>query len=149
MSKKTLFVIVGAAALILAAGWAVAKGPMSFHGRHQMKDKFITWYVTQTLQDIKATDEQKTRIMAVKDRMFQEGAKLREKHEAVHETLQGQWAAGKVDAAALHSLVDQRVEELRGVLHKGVDAFVEVHDTLTPEQRQQVIQAFEELHGMH
>ncbi len=109
--------------------------------------KMVSWFVSGTLDDLKATDAQRAKVLAVKDRLLAQAEKLHAQHEAAHAELEGSWAADKMDSAALHALVDARVEELRGVLHQAVDGLVEVHDTLTPEQRRQLVSLVEELHG--
>jgi Spy/CpxP family protein refolding chaperone len=54
-----------------------------------------------------------------------------------------EWKAEKPDAAKLHALVDQRAAEMTAMAHQAVDAAVEVHDALTPEQRAKVTKKIE------
>jgi periplasmic protein CpxP/Spy len=149
MTKKTIVIGAAAAALALGAGLALAAGPRMMMHRlgGPARSRMVSWFVSGTLDDLKATDAQRAKVLAVKDRLLAQAEKLREGHEAAHAELSTQWSSDKVDTAMLHALVDARVDELRGVLHQAVDGLAEVHDTLTPEQRRQLVSMIEELHG--
>jgi periplasmic protein CpxP/Spy len=56
----------------------------------------------------------------------------------MHRAFLDEWKAASPDKARLHQLVDERVEAFRKVAHEAVDAGVEVHDVLTPEQRAKI-----------
>lgn len=95
----------------------------------------ITDRVEDALDDLDATPAQRTQLLAVKDRLLAEGQKLQGTRQATHETLRAEWASEKPDRAKLHALVDARAAELTAMAHQAVDAAIEVHATLTPEQR--------------
>ncbi len=56
---------------------------------------------------------------------------------------QHQWKSTKPDAALIHRTIDERTEGVRRFLHALADAVIDTHQTLTPEQRQEV---YDELH---
>ncbi len=94
-----------------------------------------TEHVNEMLDEVGATPEQRTQILAIKDRLVADGQKLHEGHAATHDELLAQWKSDQPDAARLHALVDQRTEELRAFANEAVDAAIQVHGILTPEQR--------------
>ncbi len=136
-----------AAGLALVAGLAVAGGERMMRGCHGAPPKAVAWFVNGALDDLKATDAQRAKVLAVKDRMLAQVEKLHGQHETVHAELLKQWQADSMDQAALKALVDAQVESLRGTLYQAVDGLVEVHDTLTPAQRQQLVALVDEWHG--
>jgi Spy/CpxP family protein refolding chaperone len=82
-------------------------------------------------------------VGAVKDRMLAAALAQRDARQQTREAFLAEWKADEPDAARLHALVDQRAAELTALAHQAVDAAVEVHDTLTPEQRAKVARKIE------
>lgn len=106
----------------------------------------VTNHVEDALDDLHATPDQRTRILAVKDRMLAEAQQAHGDRKATHEALLDAWKSDAPDAAKLHALVDQRVEEMRKLAHEAVDAGIEVHGILTPDQRAQLTKKIERWH---
>jgi Spy/CpxP family protein refolding chaperone len=143
---------IAAAALLVAAGVATLTG---FHGgcgghRHGRDPAevaaFVTNRVEDALDDLDATPEQRTRILAVKDRLLSAAQEARGDRREVHDTILGAWKSDSPDAASLHALVDARAQRLQALAHQGVDAGIEVHSILTPEQREKLTRKIERWH---
>jgi Spy/CpxP family protein refolding chaperone len=107
------------------------------HDPERMRSR-VTARVEDALDDLEATPEQRTRVLALADRMLQDGAAAREGHHEAVKALAGQWDQAAPDAAAVHALVDARVDALRKLAHEAADAGLQLHATLTPEQRAKV-----------
>lgn len=119
------------------------------HGGHRDPAEvaaFVTNRVEDALDDLDATPDQRARILTAKDRMLDAAKQVHGDRKATHDALLAEWQSEKPDAAKLHQLVDARVEEMRKVAHEAVDAGIEVHDTLTPEQRAKVTKKVERWH---
>jgi periplasmic protein CpxP/Spy len=118
---------------------ALALGCGGPHHRGQMDparmDHNITDHIEDYLDDAKASDAQRTKILAVKNRLLPEGVALATAHQKLRLEIAQQLASDRPDTARLHTLVDQQIEAARAFAHKSVDGVVEVHGTLTPEQR--------------
>jgi Spy/CpxP family protein refolding chaperone len=99
---------------------------------------FVTDRVVDALDDLDATPEQRTRIHAVKDRLLTAAQEARAKGGDHRAELLAAWRSEQPDAARLHALVDQHLDEMRAVAHQAVDGAIEVHDTLTPAQREKL-----------
>lgn len=112
-------------------------------------EKFITWRINEALDDISATPTQRGIVLGVKDRLLPEAEKLMSDHKATHEVFAQAWKADKPDAKALHTQLDQRLDEMRAFAHKVLDGALEIHDALSPAQRNQLAAQAEEMHGMH
>ncbi len=147
--KKTLALVAA-----LAAGFLVLTG---FHGgcghRHPRDpaevNAMVTEHLDHALDDLAATPAQRQQILAIKDRLLATFTALRAEHQATHAQLLAQWKADQPDAAALHALVDARIDALRAAAHQAVDAGIEVHGILTPEQRAKVTAKLEKRMGSH
>jgi Spy/CpxP family protein refolding chaperone len=146
--KKTkgiqLLLAIGAIALLgtgLAAG--CHRGPGGHHRDPAKVAAFVTERVDDALDDVDATPAQRERILAIKDRLLAEGAKLHGDRGAVHAELLAEWKAETVDRAKLHARVDERIEALRAFAHAAVDGAADAHDALTPEQRAKVARKVE------
>jgi periplasmic protein CpxP/Spy len=117
------------------------------HGRDPAQvAAFVTERVDDALDDLDATPEQRTKVHAVKDRLLAAGKELHAGHEEARAALLAEWKADAPDRAKLHALVDARADSFRKLAHEAVDAGVEVHDVLTPEQREKVTSKMERWH---
>jgi protein CpxP len=141
------------AATLLAAGAVVTLvawgGGCHRSHRHDPAEvsAFVTDRVDDALDDLDATAEQRTRLHAVKDRMLASGLKFHDASKGGKEVVLEAWKSPNPDAARLHALVDQRFDEMRALAHQAVDAGVEVHGVLTPEQREKVTRKIERRMG--
>ena len=141
-----------AAALLVAVGFVALTGFRGGCGGHRHgRDPaevaaFATDRVDDALDDLDATPEQRTRVHAVKDRLLAAAQAARGDHHEAHEALLAEWKSASPDAAKLHVLVDARADELRALAHQAVDAGVEVHGILTPEQREKLARKAERWH---
>ncbi len=144
--KRTLFTLVGLAGVVALAGWAGRCGHHRSHDPAEMAG-FVTDRVDDALDDLDATEVQRKQIHALKDRLLAKGAAVHAGGEAVHAEVLAQWQSANPDRARLHALVDERFEKMRALAHEAVDAGVEAHGVLTPEQRAQLTKKVERMHG--
>ncbi|RYZ37299.1 MAG: periplasmic heavy metal sensor [Myxococcaceae bacterium] len=145
--KKTLVIAgtaVVAVTMLTGFGWGRHhRGTPDPARIHQM----VTWKLDDKLDDLDATEAQRTSIHAVKDRLLTEGQGLMQGQQAARAEAVTQLTSDTPDAAKLHALVDARVDAARAFAHKAVDAVLEVHRTLTPAQRQELAGDFREHTG--
>lgn len=135
--KKTVPVLGGlAATLLLATGFHGGCGgghPDSAH-----LDRMVTSHLEDALEDLDATPAQKAQVMALKDRLLQQGAALRQGGQETRRQLLAQWDSATPDRAAVHALIDARIDAMRAFAHQAADAGVDLHGILTPEQRAKI-----------
>jgi Spy/CpxP family protein refolding chaperone len=101
--------------------------------------KYVNMRIDDELDDIKASPTQKTQIHALADTLFPQAVQLRADGLAARSAALAQLEQPKPDAAQLHALVDARIDAFRTFAHSAVDAVLKAHETLTPEQRTEVI----------
>lgn len=106
--------------------------------------KVATWIVEDALDDLDATDEQRTAIHASKDRILAEGMKLHAESKKAHEAIYQEWNQEEPDAERVHALIDERIEAFRVVAHEAADEALATHALLTPEQRALVAERMRE-----
>lgn len=141
-----------AALLLLGVGLVTLtafRGGGFCHGGHRDPAQLAaaaSKHVDDLLDDVDATPDQRTRIHAVADRMIEAAKAVHAGQQGTHDALLEAWKSDAPDAAKLHALVDQRVEEMRKVAHEAVDAGIEVHGILTPDQRAKLTRKIERWH---
>ncbi len=102
--------------------------------------------VDDLLDDLNASPDQRTQIHAVVDKMVAEAQQVHAAHKGTHDELLAQWNSDTPDAAKLHALVGQRADEMRKVADDAVDAAIQVHGILTPDQRAKLTKKIERWH---
>lgn len=147
MMKKLAVAGSAVLAVVLLSGFAFRGGHGWGHNPERIK-QMITWRLNDKLEDLDATDAQRQSIHAVKDRLFDEGAKLMEEQHGARAEAFTQLSSDTPDAQKLHALVDARIDAMRTFAHKMTDAALEVHGTLTPEQRKELATEFRERTGI-
>lgn len=141
MGKK-IAVGVTAAVVALVGGIAYA-GSAAEDRKAERAKQYVTWKLDDQLDGIDATDAQRKTVHGLKDQLFEEGLKMRATKEQVRTGLVEQWKAPRPDANAVHALVDRMMDEVRAFAHKAADAGITLHQTLSAEQRQEVLQKVE------
>jgi len=142
-----------AVGLVALSGFSGGLCPIGRHGHGHGHGRdpaevaaFVTGRVEDALDDLDATPDQRARILAVKDRLLEAAKGLHGDRAGTHDALLAAWKAETPDRAALDALVDRRAGEMTAFAHQLVDAGVEVHAILTPEQREKLARKVERWH---
>jgi periplasmic protein CpxP/Spy len=125
-----------AAVVLVATGF---RGGCGDHGRDPASvDRMVTSHLEDVLENLDATPAQKTQVMALKDKLLQQGTALRQGGQDVRRQLVAQWDSDAPDRAKVHALIDARADAMRAFAHQAADAAVDLHGILTPEQRAKI-----------
>ncbi len=141
------------AAWAAAIGLAVVAGLALAHGRGTWTDdpakieKFVNKHVEKLIQEIQATDAQKTKIYAIRDSVLPDILALSKDRKAAKEEFKQAWSKDTFDKAKVQATADRLGDEYRAFGHKILDAMGEFHAILTPEQRDKVAKMWEHEHG--
>jgi periplasmic protein CpxP/Spy len=128
--KTTLFALLG---LVSLTGAACHRG---HHDVDPARAKaWIHSHVEDTLEDLDATAAQKTSLSAVEERLVNQGFALKAESKQAKGELLAQFKSPTPDKTRVHALIDARADAYRKFAHDAADAMLEVHQTLTPEQR--------------
>lgn len=143
-SKVVLLALAVAGAGGVGAGvWAGGAGH-GFGGRgfghdREMIHRFARFLVEEKLTEIGATDAQKQKVREVAQRLATDGQALHADRPAFREELLAQLAQDEPDAARVKALVRERVEAFGRFADDATDALLDVHQALTPAQRQKLL----------
>lgn len=140
----------GAALPVLVAS---AQGVgMSMHAMHGSSSDMHTkamGHVTQMLDAVGASDDQKTKIGSILHTGFEPMAKLHEDMGVTHKTLHQILAAPTVDRAALEQLRAAQIARIDSASRAATGAMADAAEVLRPDQRAKLVaMAAEHGHGM-
>lgn len=143
----------GGAWLMGLGAWAVHdRGGFHCRGggaRAEMVHKFIDFAVSEKLDEIEATPEQRQKVQEIKDRLVQQGRALHEGKDTLHQELMTAWAQDNPDPARVKALVRQRTDAFVRLADDAAAAMLELHGTFTPAQRAQLLEAARERREGH
>jgi periplasmic protein CpxP/Spy len=131
------------AAITLAAAGAFGRHFMGHMMNPERIQKVIDWKVTDVLDEIKATEAQSEKVRALTDQLVKKGFALHAEGRESHKVMLAGWQEEEVDREALYEQVDEKIERFRGFAHEMIDASVELHEILTPQQRVQLVHRIE------
>jgi Spy/CpxP family protein refolding chaperone len=123
---------------VVGAGAYHVQGRLSGH-RHEMMHKFVEFAVDQKLEAIGATDAQKQKVRAIKERLLARAHALHGERESFRAELLGVLEQESPDPARLKALARERIDAFSGFADEAADALVELHGVFTPQQRQQLL----------
>ena len=122
-------------------------GGKHHHGHHRHQDmKGGAFFpmggrgMERMLDDIKATDAQRTQIKQIADAARTDMAKLHADHRQLHPQVMSLLTQPKIDAAAAEKLRQQMLAHHDTVSKRMMTAMLETAQVLTPEQRSQLAQ---------
>lgn len=146
MKKKIAIAASAVLAVVLLSGFR--GGGWGWNKDPERIKQMITWRLNDKLDDLQATDAQKQAVNGVKDRLFEQGKLMAQEHQAVRVEVLTQLEGDYPDAQKLHGIVDSRIDAVRAFAHQVVDAALEVHKVLTPEQRKELSTEYRERMGI-
>jgi periplasmic protein CpxP/Spy len=157
--KRGLWALL-AVAVLLAAGFCAARsyahpgfgfGPGGFGGGDPEQHKaFMQKHLDRMLDQVNATDSQRTAIRAIFARVVEEMRPIHQQQQTLHHDIATALAADAVDPAAIESLRKQiapLVDRASQVLTR---AILDAGQVLSPDQRKSLMKHIQERHGrMH
>lgn len=135
MKNQLALLTAATVAFVALTGFHGGCGSRSPEDRAKRIDRMSESVVDDVLDDVDASDDQRQRAQQIRARIVNEAKAIVLQHPETRAELWAQWESKQPDAARVHALVDDRVDALRGLLHKIADGVLELHALLTPEQR--------------
>ncbi|MDP3232301.1 MAG: Spy/CpxP family protein refolding chaperone [Myxococcales bacterium] len=106
--------------------------------RAERMEKMVQWRVDDALDELDATQAQRERVQAITKDAIAKAKPIAEQGQAASAVLVTQWKSSAPDSSAVHQLVDAQLDTVRAFAHVLVDKALEVHQLLTPKQRDQI-----------
>jgi Spy/CpxP family protein refolding chaperone len=136
-------------ATVLTGAWAQGPGGPRMHGPGmpgEMMKRMVSAALDEALDQANVTQEQRSAIQASRDRALATIDAQRPDRRAHREQMLALFATDHLDAGqlqALHAPMEQRHQAVQAAI---AQAIVEIHDTLTPAQRQVLVE-YARTHG--
>ncbi len=102
--------------------------------------QIITWRLDDRLDAIHATDDQRSAMYDLKDKLFKDAGAMRAKIRANRAEIVKEWQKDLPDADRINELIDTNMELRTDFAHKLAEAILKAHDILTPKQRKQIVE---------
>jgi Spy/CpxP family protein refolding chaperone len=139
---------------LLLGGIAFAKGGrMGGHcgwGRGgwsvEDKKKFASAKIDEVLDELKVTDDQRKQIYVSRDKLFTALEDARPDHDAKFKEITALFEKDELDLREVESLKAEHRDRIQKVEEAVTQAIVEVHSTLTPDQRKQLVAKAKKFH---
>lgn len=138
---------------LLLGGIAFAKGGRGGHcgwgrGGWSMEDrrKFASARIDEVLDDLKVTDDQRKQIYASRDKLFAALEEAKPDRAEKFEQLSALFEKDELDLREVDALKAEHRDRMQKVEEAVTQAIVEVHSTLTPEQRKALVAKAKKFH---
>lgn len=87
------------------------------------------------IQHLDLSEEQEVQAVRLFRGVREKAEATREQHKANRQRVAEELAKPEPDARALHAMLDEMAQARTQIGHEAIDAFLQLHATLTPEQR--------------
>lgn len=105
--------------------------------------RHIDRHVDDFIDDIDADESQAKQIRGLSARIKPHVPELMKGHQALKKDFKAGWASEAPDGEALHKALDGQIQRMSSLMHEVLDAGLELHRVLTPEQRKEVQERWE------
>ena len=130
---KTFRVVVGT---LVLAGALVGAG---CH-RHHTPSERADWMTSKIAKHLDLDDQQKAKLMAVRDEMVAARAESQQEHKAIMEDVIAQMKSDRLDQAKLTQLMERHQAEQKRVMQRLLPKAADWHATLRPEQKAEAVE---------
>jgi Spy/CpxP family protein refolding chaperone len=141
MVKKGLTILticVFASAALIFSG---CRAP-SPHG----KAEFMVDYIAETLD---LTDSQREQLDGIKEEFIAKAQEMHASKEAMHDEFMAELRKETIDQQRIKELISQKREQMAEIMDLAVVRLAEFHKTLSPEQREKLVEKIEWFHEKH
>jgi protein CpxP len=146
MRANTILITTLAIAAIAVPGAAAAQGfggPPGFGGPDEIGGPglpFLEHMLTRIADDLGLTDAQQSQIQAILDEERPAIESMREQLRDAHQAFRDSHPPGEFDEAAVRAFAESQSQTHVELMVAGARTMSRVHNVLTPEQREQLLQ---------
>jgi len=153
LQRITTLVLIGAtvgvAAMVGARAYAQAPGGMHGGMMHAgIMKRVVSAALDEALDQAAVSAEQRTAIYASRDRAFAAVEANRPDRSTQRDQVLALFESERLDAGQLRAVHAQMEQQHQAIRDAVTQAIVEIHDTLTPAQRQ-IVANYVRTHGPH
>lgn len=147
------FGLLAGVSALLVGGVAFAKGGKGGHcgwGRGSWsaedKRKFANAKIDEVLDDLRVTDDQRKQIYASRDKLFTALEDAKPDRAEKFDQITALFQKDDLDLREVEALKTEHREKITKIEEAVTQAIVELHSTLTPDQRKQLVSKAQKLH---
>jgi len=147
---KISFIALAVALFVGGVAYKSAHAGFGHHRKAAIVKRMVSAHIDEVLDEAKVNDSQRQRIYGVRDRLFTTFEAHHQRGGGKLEQALTLFESDQVDANTLSALRNDVEAERKALADQVTQALVEVHDTLTPQQRRVVtdhIRQFKRSHG--
>ncbi|MEJ2727307.1 MAG: Spy/CpxP family protein refolding chaperone [Deltaproteobacteria bacterium] len=108
--------------------------------------EFMVDYIAETLD---LNEEQRAQLEEIKEEFLSKAREMHSQKEAMHAELMAELRKETIDQQRLKELISQKREQMAEVMDLAVVRLAEFHKTLSPEQREKLVEKIEWFHEKH
>jgi hypothetical protein len=130
------------------AAFTACKG-FGLHGCHGMMTpervrQMIDWKFDDVMDSITATDDQRVKLGDIKEKLINEAIDLHRDLKDSHDVILDEWKSTSPDLGTIYNQIDSGLIVKKDFARKVAGALLEVHEILTPQQRDLITEQVEE-----
>lgn len=141
--KKTAFLVT---TLLLGGSLLLFGGCKHGQGDKEAHLDFVADYLDAVL-DLDAT--QQAQLDEIKQELLTELQGLQASRKKMHPLIKEQLAGAQIDTAVVKRAIGEHRQQLDRIVDLAIDRLAAFHGTLTPEQRQKLIERLEKMEKRH
>lgn len=135
---KISFIALAVALFVGGVAYKSAHAGFGHHRKAAIVKRMVSAHIDEVLDEAKVNDSQRQRIYGVRDRLFTTFEAHHQRGGGKLEQALTLFESDQVDANTLSALRSDVEAERKAMADQVTQALVEVHDTLTPQQRRVV-----------
>ena len=146
---RTRWIVMGIAGLLVAAiaGTTWSTAGFTKRGGHEF-GWFVEWRIDDMLEEVEATDDQRTQVRAIVTAAIADMGEFREFKREGRRALVEALTRETVDRAELEALRQRKLETVDSMSQRMLTALADAADVLTPAQRKELAAEWKS-HGWH
>lgn len=141
MKKKTIYISLIAVPIIGLLTLAGCR-----HPGHQKGALFMMDYLTEVMD---LTDEQQAQLDEIQDELMTKAKDMRAEHKNMHAMIVAQLKSDSINKEQLKADIANHRAQMDDLIDLAIERLAEFHQTLTPEQKDKLVNKIEKFHKWH
>ena len=140
LKKRLTIILIG----FLVSAVLLFSGCRSHSPDH--KAEFMVDYISETLD---LNDNQRAHLDGIKEEFLAKAKEMHARKEAMHAEFKTELLKEEIDQQRVKALIAQKREHMTEIIDLAVVRLAEFHATLTPEQKEKLVDKLEYFHEKH
>lgn len=125
----------------------VVAGVVAFaSNRHRPLEAHADWIKKEIASELKLSPSQKTELDGIVQELVEKGKAMRLEHDSARKTVFEEVGKERIDSRIFHVMISNKTDQFKELASLFVNRFDAFHQTLSPEQRTQLVALMEKHH---